>query len=274
MGWGDVISIGLGLGNLAINSSNAGKLQQMKLQHAGEALYREFINTLRSGMFNLKQTTEGILAGEEASPLQAAGAMRILDYQLSASGVTPDLFPELADKEYAAATAKLISSNSNRMHAALDKTEQSQVDQLVQYVRQLTDCHYYLENADNADYLREAKSIIENGGRARLGCVLSAGLMLLGLTFLNLGDFGMLLALVVFVVALVFAVRYFGKRNEVTRAKKAVKEIEDDVDLERFWTLENQFKTPDQARQAQKQAEQYIESYFGDYTLLQDGWRS
>ncbi len=53
MGWGDVISIGLGLGNLAVNANNASQLQQMKMQQASEALIREFFNALRTGMFNL-----------------------------------------------------------------------------------------------------------------------------------------------------------------------------------------------------------------------------
>ena len=82
MGWGDVISIGLGLGNAALNASNASMLQQMKTQQVGEALYREFINSLRNSIFNLNQAAEDVLRGEAAAPLKAAGAMRILDLSL------------------------------------------------------------------------------------------------------------------------------------------------------------------------------------------------
>lgn len=274
MGWGDVISIGLGLGNMAINSSNASKLEQMKLQQAGEALYREFITFMRNGLFNLKQTAESVLASEAESPLKAAGAMRILEYQLSDSGITPDMFSELPDKEYAAATFKLVKGNSSRLYASLPAAEQSQVDQLVQHMRQLPEYRYHLENADNVNRLREAQSTVENGGNPRVeGCILPVGLVFFGMMFLALGDIGGLFWLGAIIGAIVLAVKFSGKRGEVNRAKNTIKELEGNVDLERFRVVEKQFETIDQTRQAQKQSEQYIENFFGDYTLLQDGWR-
>lgn len=279
MGWGDVISIGLGLGNAALNAANASTLQQMKLQQAGEALYREFIDAMRNGIFNLKQAAEGVLAAEGTSPLQAAGAMRILDYQLSSSGVTPDLFPDLADKEYAAATARLIGGNSNRLYAALDKAEQAQVDQLVEHIRLLPDCRYYVENADQAIRLREAQGVVDAGGIMKMnGCLLAiviwAGVGALFGLVAALGDAGLLLLLAALVAAIPLAIKFRARRREVIAAQKTVKELEGTVDLQQFQTLEHQFKSPEEAQQLQQQSEQYVESFFGDYTLLQDGWRS
>lgn len=279
MGWGDVISIGLGLGNAALNASNAGTLQQMKLQQAGEAVYREFVNVMRNGMFNLKQTAEGVLAGEEASPLQAAGAMRILDHQLSMSGITPDLFSEMADKEYAAATARLISSNSSRMYAALDKAGQAQVDQLLEHMRLLPDSRYYLEHVDQASRLRESGGIVNQNPNARSTSCLFYALGLGGLFLLLplvdiLGVLGSLLILAAAIAFLVVMFRLSKKSRTVKAAQQTVKQLQGDVDLVRFQTLEVQFETPERAKQAQEQSEQYIENFFGDYTLLQDGWRA
>lgn len=279
MGWGDVISIGLGLGNAAINASNASTLQQMKMQQAGEALYREFIGAIRNGIFNLNQTAEDVLRGEATAPLTAAGAMRILDYQLTTSGVTLDLFTDLADKKFAADTVRLISSNSSRMYAALDKAEQTQIDQLVEHVRRLPDCHYYLEKADDASRLREAMSVVEYGGNVRqTGCFYTiaamVGVFLLGAIASVLGDFGSLVMIAGVIVLAVVGFKLAGKRTKVDAAKKTVKALEGNVDLQRFHLLEQQFKTPNEAKQSQKQSEQYVENFFSDYTLLQDGWRS
>jgi len=276
MGWGDVISIGLGLGNLAVNSSNAATLQQMKLQQANEALYREFIGLMRNGMFNLKQTAESVLAGEEELPLKAAGAMRILDYKLSSSGITPDLFTELSDKEYAAATAKLINSNSNRMYAALDIDGKQKADRLVEHLQRLADLQYYVEHADGASRLQATKSAagVDNNTQKKWGLIAIGLILFSGLLMMVSAELGMLTSCVGWLAALGVLLSFAGKRQAANVTKKTIKELEDSIDLPRFYNLEQQFGPPDRAKQLQQESEQYVESFFGDYTLLQNGWRS
>ncbi len=280
MGWGDVISIGLGLGNLAVNANNASQLQQMKMQQASEALIREFFNALRTGMFNLNQTAEDVLRSEATAPLKAAGAMRILDYQLTASGVTPDVFTDLGDKKFAADTGRMIRENSGRMYAALDTVGQSQVDQLVEHVRRLADYHYYLENFHSAQRLQEAQAILAQNPNRAGGCLIGFEVYMLiglGLTGLMLLASSPGLGLLLIAGAVGGAV-YVGKQRKNSQAtkeaQKVVKELEGTLDLNRFLELDGQFKTEDVARAEQQQAEQYVEGFFGDYGLLQDGWRA
>lgn len=276
MGWGDVISIGLGLGNAALNASNASTLQQMKLEQASEAIYREFISFARNGLFHLKQTAENVLAGEEESPLKAAGAMRILDNQLSSSGITPDLFPELVDKEYAAATAKLISGNSNRMYAALDADRKTQVDQLVEHMQQLTDLQYYLEHADSVSRLRTNENANNVGGAMQnKGCLISLGLFALGtvLAMISL-ELGVLTGFAAWIVGIVGLIQLVRNRSATNAAQKTLKELESTIDLPRFNLLNQKFLSMEKAKLLQKESEQYVENFFGDYTLLQDGWRA
>lgn len=277
MGWGDVISIGLGLGNAALNASNASTLQQMKLQQAGEAMYREFISLARNGLFNLKQTAESVLADEGDTPLKATGAMRILDEQLSSSGITPDLFPELVDKEYAAATVKLINGNSSRLYAALDADDKKQVDQLVMHLQRLADLRYYLGHADDASRLKAAKSApsVDESPLKNKGCLITIGLFVLSyLLFVVSADLGMLVMCASWVVGIGVLVSFVGKRGATNATKKTITELESNIDLPRFYMLERQFNTPDEALQRQKESEGYVENFFGDYTLLQNGWRA
>lgn len=63
-------------------------------------------------------------------------------------------------------------------------------------------------------------------------------------------------------------------RRRVTQAQQTVEELKDQVDLERFTAIEREFESPEEVEEMQKQAEQFIESFFGDYGLLQDGWRA
>lgn len=268
MGWGDVISIGLGIGNMAINSANASTLQQMQLQQASEAVYREFISFARNGLFGLKQTAENVLVDEGDSPLKAAGAMRILDYQLSSSGITPDLFPELVDKEYAAATAKLINGNSNRMYAALDTDGRKRVDQLVEHLQQLADLQYYLEHADNASRLKAIVTPTNVGNPAKnKGCLIAIGLFVVsGLLVLVSGELGMLAMFAAWVVGIGALISLAGKRRAASATQKTIKQLESTIDLPRFNLLEQKFLSMDKAKQLQKESEQYVENFFGDYT--------
>lgn len=276
MGWGDVISIGLGLGNAALNASNASTLQQMKLQRASEAIYREFINLLRNGMFNLKQTAEDVLAGEEASPLQAAGAMRILDYQLSASGVTPDLFPEISDKEYAAATSRLINSNSSRMYAALDDHGKKQVDELLVHLKRLPELQYYLEYADNLSRLQAGEAVSNVGNSTeKKGCLITFGLFIFSFVLALVNEtLAMIAVYASLFIGFLFLMSLVSKWQSANPNKKKIKELESSIDLSRIKKLDEWFNTPDRAKQFQKESELYVENFFGDSTLLQNGWRT
>jgi hypothetical protein len=60
----------------------------------------------------------------------------------------------------------------------------------------------------------------------------------------------------------------------VSQAQQTIEELEDTIDLERFTALEEEFESPEDVEEKQKQAEQFIESFFGNYTLLQGGWRT
>ena len=223
MGWGDVISIGLGLGNAAINASNASTLQQMKMQQAGEALYREFVSAMRNAIFELKQTAEGVLAGEGASPLKAAGAMRILDHKLATSGITPDLFTELADKEYVAATANMVHSNSYRLYTALDQVQQTQVDQLVEHVHRLADAHYYLEHADGVSRLRMAKAETNSSSARPQGCLIAIGLLVLsGMAVWVSMELAWLIMLAGFIVGGLALRQLSGQRKAANTTKKTI----------------------------------------------------
>ncbi len=221
-----------------------------------------------------------MLRSEASAPLKAAGAMRILDYQLTASGVTPDVFTDLGDKKFAADTGRMIRENSGRMYAALDTVGQSQVDQLVEHVRRLADYHYYLENFHSAQRLQEAQAILAQNPNRAGGCLIGFEVYMLiglGLTGLMLLASSPGLGLLLIAGAVGGAV-YVGKQRKNSQAtkeaQKVVKELEGTLDLNRFLELDGQFKTEDVARAEQQQAEQYVEGFFGDYGLLQDGWRA
>lgn len=190
--------------------------------------------------------------------------------------VTPDLFTDLADKKFVADTARLISGNSSRMYAGLDKAGQTQVDQLVEHVRRLPDYHYYLKNLDEGDAMRDASEAALSGGPSCAIILLAVAGAILAFIVVNIAGMNIasILLLLVGIVLLSSAVVMTVLRRRVSQAQQTIEELEDTVDLERFTALEEEFESPEEVEEKQKQAEQFIEGFFGDYTLLQGGWRT
>ena len=96
MGWLDnlldVAGIGLGIAQL-------NQLNELKQQGASKTLVQAVLNDLRQQIFNYKQAAENILETEKKNPRAAAGAMCILKMRLQDSGITPNLFLDLNDKD-------------------------------------------------------------------------------------------------------------------------------------------------------------------------------
>jgi hypothetical protein len=162
------------------------------------------------------------------------------------------------------------------MYSALNKDERTEVDQLVEHVRRLADLQYYLQNADNVSRLQaketgtDVNSIMQNKG-----CLISIGLFILGFVLVMISpELGVLAGLAAWVVGIVALIQLARTRRATNATQRTNKELASTIDLPRFRMLEQQFTTPDEAKQLQKQSEQYVETFFGDYTLLQDGWRS
>src|SRR5690606_35725834 len=97
-----------------IAEQNAKKLKELQMQGAAIALIEALIKELRNQIFNFKQTAEAILVNEAETPVIAAGAMKLLERRLLESGITPDVFQEITDKEYTATVIRLIRENSDR----------------------------------------------------------------------------------------------------------------------------------------------------------------
>lgn len=180
MSWWDVIEVGLGAANLAANASNAQKLEQMRRQGAAVALMEAIVKELRNQIFKYKQTAEEILAMEAKSPKIAAAAMRLLELRFDDSGITPDLFNELGDKDYVANVMRTIRENSGRLMEKLMVEERVDVNAVIDKVKRLPDYAYYLDHHEKVHAYQEALSQPHEMG---------SGLQLLGVLTIFGGGF-------------------------------------------------------------------------------------
>ena len=116
MGW---LDIAFDAAMLSTQISQRNKLQQLQQQHAEAAVIQAVVLALRQEIFKFKQTAEEIVALAATYPKQAAGALEILQRRFQQAGLTPDLFPELGDKEYVAATTRYLREQCQRLLAQL-----------------------------------------------------------------------------------------------------------------------------------------------------------
>ena len=96
MGWFNTM---LNVATAASSAYSASQLHAMRKQQAEAALIQAVLAHLREQIFRLKQMAESALSLEAESPKLAAGALSVVELHLHNSGITPDLFPDLADKE-------------------------------------------------------------------------------------------------------------------------------------------------------------------------------
>jgi len=129
MGWlntlFDVAQIGLEISQLD-------QLNQLKNQGAASQVIQAALQELRSRIHYYNETAKTILQYESIEPLATAGAMRVLEYRLIDSGITPDLFSSsLTDMEYVSNTIRAIQANSSRLCGQLPPESQAAIQSLV-----------------------------------------------------------------------------------------------------------------------------------------------
>jgi hypothetical protein len=276
MGWLDVLNVGLGVANVAVNVSNASKLEQLQAQGAAAALIQAVITELRDQIFKFKQAAEAILASEAQSTKVAAGAMQLLELRLQDSGINPDLFRELSDKEYAASTIRLIRDNSSRLLGQLPDAERGEVTRVAAIASHLPKYNYYLANYSEGKRLQEAAYTVAEYA-PRNSCLVQIGLVLyvypgigipIGVMISLFGNsLGIILGLAVWVAGLVAIMRWMNARG-YRQAKKLLDDSKNKLDLEQFNALDRELGGEDKTRRSQAEAQRLVQDFFGSSQLL------
>lgn len=274
MGWLDLV---LGAASASAGMYNASQLETLRRQGAEAALIQAIIQYLREQIFEFKQMAESALTFEAQSAKLAAGAISVVELRLLSSGITPDLFQELGDKEYTKNMVRLIGDNKRRLLAMLSTDEQSEVGRVAAAAARLPDYNYYVDNFDVGRRLMEAASAVAEY-EARNGCMFN--------TAVSLGYFfvGLPVAIVMFGVSIGWNVGVtvgFGlwlaglvgiilwqHAGEYKAAKKTMEELKDKVNLPRFMALDQQLGGRKHAEQLQQAAQALVMPFFGDARLL------
>ncbi len=268
MGWLNNL---LDVASLGVELSQLGKLEELRKQGAAGAMVQAVLQQLRNQIFNYKQAAQTILDAENKETKVAAGAMRVLEMRLEESGISPDLFPDLNDKEYVAATYKFIRDNSARMRGQLAPENLNELDSMASAAYHLPGYSYYVSNyTDYANY-KQAMLTKEKLGYLSgplSGCLLFFAAMFVIAVFFTIFQnmTGLFVGAVVAAAGIIWGGRYFRQSRE---AKKTVKDLDEKLDIELYTKLDADFRGDlRRATILQNEAETRIKNFFGDSTLL------
>ncbi len=234
----------------------------------------------RDIVFNFRQEAEKILKTEEADPLRAACAMKILKKGISVSQISPQLFSDFSDKEYVASVVKLIQENSYRMQKKLSESEISEINKVSESAIKLPDYAYYVKNHKYFEKYISAKQdydkfgfLSTNTGRASLGCgTFVIGTALMGFILMISSNEYILLIGMGLVIALIFIGLFFyalpyTKKGE--RGKKEAEKYSRKLNIDLLLRLENDYSGDEEiAKRLYFEAKDIILSFFGNSSLL------
>ena len=277
------------LGIISVQISQLKRLEQLQRQNAEAALIQVVVQALRNEIFKYREAAREILDAEAAMPEIAAGAMGILHERFRMVGFSPDSFPDLKEKEYVAATARLIRKERERLLQQLEPAQRDAVRSIVKAATYLPSLDYYVNYYETISNYRQALASREKLKWRKNGCLqvsVMLGLLILlpTITSIIFGAMGSLLGeevsslargvgagtgLVMFLVTFVYINNSVFRSAEAARAGRQIRDFErSNVDLEYFETLEKRYGTDyGRVAAARDTALRQIERFFGDTDL-------
>jgi len=94
--------------DIAIGVNNAYKIGQLKQQKQTAEALQALYQAMMDYVFRASQIYDDIMYHKSKRPIAVAATMFYLELELEKSGITPDLFNNITDKEYVASTKRKI----------------------------------------------------------------------------------------------------------------------------------------------------------------------
>jgi len=277
----------LTVANIGISAANYGRLQELQEEQGQAQSVAMLVQLAKDMLFNFKQAADDAIANGSVNPKLSTARLQMLNLGLSEMGITPQVFPDLADKEYAAITQKYITTNYEQLMAQLPAEEKREVQTAIQAVQQYQDAEYYLTHYDSVEDYQQAKPVYEQLS-SRNGCLMTIGIILLfypGMVVPSLllaliggsisnepnGSLAILGGIVGFFIWLWFVILVFRwkRGKEYKKAKKIIDAFEStEVSIDKFEVAKRRLGVHDKTKveELHKVAQIKIENFFGTKT--------
>ncbi len=258
-----------GIVGLQLEQANELKRFKQELEHNQND--QQLQEKLKNSVFQFKEEAKKIINFKNIE--EKAFYLRHLEYQLSNSGLQPDLFSDFKDKEYVQDLIHFVSSECFEVCSKFTENKIQEIDSAIDSALNIQHCEYYLENFNQMnEFIRIKKIEEQNDG---LGC--------LGRTFIGLlGGFIILLSFIFFlfelsiigVLSIVIAMLLFvwifissEKEKEVDIESAKLIEINSSVDINYLLQLDEIFKGQEFAEKELKESKMILKKFISKYGI-------
>jgi hypothetical protein len=251
--------------DVGLNVAQIGQLEQLKRQGMASALRESLLKQLRDMIFTFKQKAETILRFEDQDKLRTACALQLLQNELDETGISPELFPELLDKEYVANTIRLIRENNSRLLSYLSPEEIDSISNIVRISDQLEEHSFYVGNYDNYKKLQNSKKSLEDAkGKRNLAFI--AFFCLMFFLCISMDNFSMIIPIAM-IVMLIIGASFTGLVNT---NKKTVEEITNIINEKEMKRLDEKFSGDiEKVKSLYEENKGIIAQFFGESPILE-----
>lgn len=101
MGWLDVLNLGVDIYQTVQLISIKNQVSALQSGALAESLSRELITALKNAVFSVNKDLKVIQTEVNHFPKETYVVAKILEWRIAFFGITPNVFPELSDKDYA-----------------------------------------------------------------------------------------------------------------------------------------------------------------------------
>ncbi|GAP15990.1 hypothetical protein LARV_03785 [Longilinea arvoryzae] len=159
MGWLDVLDLGLDVVQTVQIHSIKNQLNNMQSGQVNEQIRAGIIETYKNFVFSVNQDLKEIQKRVQESPKQVHVVSLILEWRLKESGISPEVFKDLSDKEYLAELISGIKEVKNQSFQLLNATDRSQAERAAQDIIDVPALDAWMKSRGT---LKELKSATED----------------------------------------------------------------------------------------------------------------
>lgn len=132
-GWLDLIGIGIDIAQSNQIYKAREQLNQLQSGAQEEAVRKFILETMRNFIFEIAQDIKALEERMDIAPQQVYIVARALEWRLQDTGISPDLFPDFADKEYVQQTFTRIQKAMRQSRDRLSVEQVTQADTAINY---------------------------------------------------------------------------------------------------------------------------------------------
>jgi hypothetical protein len=135
-GW-NWLHTGLQVATLAKAYSAESQLSEMKAVAEVEAARQALLEAIRNFIFDISRNVQIVEEQIKNSPQQVYIVLKALEVKLAESGVSPEIFPDLQDKEYCFKTQQKLTKLASQAKETLTQSQITEAETALQYISEI-----------------------------------------------------------------------------------------------------------------------------------------